>query len=43
MHVQYIFFCFILGVSTNLSTFILQSQMEFEAQVFKDPNEFNDM
>lgn len=28
---------------TNLSTFILQSQMEFESQVFKDPNEFNDM
>uniref|UniRef100_A0A8C4LK97 Calaxin n=1 Tax=Equus asinus TaxID=9793 RepID=A0A8C4LK97_EQUAS len=28
---------------TNLSTFILQSRMEFETQVFKDPNEFNDM
>uniref|UniRef100_H0WWT7 Calaxin n=1 Tax=Otolemur garnettii TaxID=30611 RepID=H0WWT7_OTOGA len=27
----------------KLNTFILQSQMEFEAQVFKDPTEFNDM
>ena len=32
-----------LLVCTNLSTFILQSQKEFEAQVFKDPNEFNDV
>lgn len=32
-----------LLVCTNLSTFILQSQSEFEAQVFKDPNEFNEV
>ena len=32
-----------LLVCTNLSTFTLQSQKEFEAQVFKDPNEFNDV
>lgn len=30
-------------VCSNLSIFILQSQMEFEAQVFKDPNKFNYM
>lgn len=38
-------FCFVLPlflVYTKLSTFILQRQMEFEAQVFKDPNEFNE-
>lgn len=38
--------CFVLSlfnVYTKLSTFILQSQMEFEAQVFKDPHDFHDI
>lgn len=32
-----------LLVCTNLNTSISQSQKEFEAQVFKDPNEFNEV